>query len=236
MTPNSAIAVSSQNNGASPSQAADDFFFTSATAPAFSLREIKIDGLFSDPRAKITDVNVQLYQTYPFDSNGTVTPPTVRANGPSDNQFALFDSKANSLKFHATNLGRFSVAETITPGSATQEGAVGPGLTGQLRQIDISLNKPITLLPAAGPGVGQLNHYWLAVTVDTSKGSYYWDGGATNPITVGDRQTWIHTNPFDPNWHRISDVINGNNTNMKGTLQPAYNESFQLLGKVLPLA
>ena len=66
LSPNPAIAISSQNNGATPSQAADDFFFTSATASAFSLREIKIDGLFTNPRARITDVNVQLYQTYPF--------------------------------------------------------------------------------------------------------------------------------------------------------------------------
>lgn len=233
LSPNSAIAVSSQGNGAIPSEAADDFFFTSSTAPAFSLRTIKIDGLFSYRKAKITDVNVQLYQTYPFDSNPSVTPPTVRANGPADSEFALFDSRARTLKFHATNLGHFTVAQTITPGSATQEGAVGPGLTGQLRQIDITLKKPITLQPAANPGIGQLNHFWLAVTVRTSKGSFYWVGGATNPITTGDRQTWIHTNPFDPNWHRVSDVINGNNTNLNGTLKPAFNESFQLLGKVL---
>ncbi len=236
LSPNPAIAISSQNNGAIPSQAADDFFFTSATAPAFSLREIKIDGLFSNARARITDVNVQLYQTYPFNSDPTVTPPTVRANGPADNQFVLFDSMNKTLTFQSRVIGRFTVAQTITPGPASQEGAVGPGLTGQLRQIDIRLKNPITLSPVANPGTGQLNHYFLAVTVDTSKGSYYWVGGKTNPITTGDRQAWIHTNPFDPHWHRVSDVINGNNTNKNGTLAPAYNESFQLLGKIVPMA
>lgn len=236
LSPNPAIGVSSQNNGAIPSQAADDFFFTSAIAPAFSLREIKIDGLFTDRSARITNVNVQLYQTYPFDSNTAITPPTVRANGPSDNEFAMFDGKARTLKFHAKSLGKFTVAQTITPGSASQEGAVGPGVTGQLRQIDITLKKPITLSPAANPGPGQLNHYFLAVTVDTSKGSYLWVGGQANPIKTGDRQAWIHTDSFDPHWHRVSDVINGNNTNKNGTLTPAYNESFQLLGKVLPQA
>lgn len=232
LSPNSAIAVSSQNNGAIPSQAADDFFFTAAQAKAFTVQAIKIDGLFTDPKAKITDVNVQLYQTFPFDSTTTAAgAPTVRANGPSDNQFALFDSKLGTLRFHQRNLGKFTVAETITPGSTTAEGAVGPGLTGNLRELTIQLKNPITLNPAASPGVGQLNHYWLAVTVDTSSGSYYWVGGKANPITTGDRQTWIHTNPFDPNWHRISDVINGNNTNKNGTLQPAFNESFQIIGR-----
>lgn len=233
LSPNSAIAISSQNQGAIPSQAADDFFFSAATAPAFSLKQIKLDGLFSNARARITNVNVQLYQSYPFDSNTSVTPPVVRANGPSDTQFALFDSKARTLTFHQKKLGRFTVAETITPGSATAEGGVGAGVTGQLREIDITLKKPITLDPAANPGPGQLNHYWLAVTVNTSKGAYYWVSSASGPTSPADRQTWIHTNPFDPNWHRVSDVLAGNNTNMNGTLTPAYSESFQLLGKVL---
>jgi hypothetical protein len=234
LSPSSAIAISSQNQGAIPSQAADDFFFTAATAPAFSLKTIKVDGLFTNPRGRITDVNVQLYQSYPFDSNTMVEPPVVRTNGPSDMQFALFDSKARTLTFHAKKLGRFMVAQTITPGSTSAEGGVGPGVMGQLREIDITLKKPITLYPVANPGPGQLNHYWLAVTVNTSKGYYYWVASAITPTSPADRQTWIHTNPFDPNWHRVSDVLAGNNTNMNGTLTPAYSESFQLLGKVLP--
>ena len=54
------------------------------------------------------------------------------------------------------------------------------------------------------------------------------------PITAGDRQSWLHTDPFDPDWHRLSDVINGNNTNHNGTVTPAYNMGFQLVGQAVP--
>lgn len=233
LTTNSALAVSSQGNLSNATQAADNFFFTSSFAPAFSLSEIKLYGLFTNSSASITDINVQLYQSYPFDSDPTRTPATVRANGPSDSQFATFDSSAGSLSYTTTDKGSFTVANTITAGSATQEGAVGPGLTGDLRLLDLQLTTPITLQPASGPGPGLLNHYWLAVTVNTSAGDYYWLAG-TPPSVPADRQTWLHTNAFDPDWHRVSDIINNNNTNQNGTLTPAYSESFQLIGASVP--
>ena len=234
LTSNPALAVTSQGNAAIPTQAADDFFFTKGFAPAFRLNEVKFNGLLSDPSATVTNINIQLYQTYPFDSDPARTPATVRANGPADHEFATFDSTAGSLRYTSSDLGSFAVARTITAGDSTHEGAYSGGLTGDLRQFDVSLTTPILLSPAANGGPGQLNHYWVAITVNTSAGDYYWLAGTNPPITTGDRQSWLHTDPFDPDWHRVSDIINGNNTNQNGTVTPAFNMGFQLSGQAVP--
>jgi len=230
LTPSGALATTSQGNAAIPSETADDFFFLSSTAPAFRLDRITINGLFSNPSAVITNVHVELYRVFPRDSNTTRTPVVSRVNGPSDDDFAAFDSTQGSLSFTTRNLGSFAVAQTITPGSATQFGAVGPGLTGNLREIDITLTSPIVLFPAASAIPNDPNHYFLAVTVDTSLGDYYWVAGQRPPAVFpgsGDLQSWIRTTPFEPDWKRVGEVINP-----AAPLASTFNSSFRLRGEI----
>lgn len=225
----SAQAFTSQSNAAIPSETADDFFFLNSLAPQFEVEGIKIDGLFSDPDAKINNVRVELYSSFPVDSDANRTTDIVRLNGPADDAFAQFDSGDGSLSYNVTDKGKFTVTSTITPGSKTSLGAVKEGLTGNLRQIDITLNSPVLLNAAATPA-DQANHYFLAATVETSQGDYYWLAGEQPPTTVGDRQAWLRTEEFAPDWIRVSDIINA----QPGTLTPAFNASFEVSGKPVP--
>src|SRR5262249_26246503 len=161
------LAITAQSNAAIPSETADDFFYLDPVA--FRVDEIQVQGLLTDPNATITGVDVEVYQTFPFDSDTTRTPVNTRANGPADNEFAAFESsKRGELAFSVRDVGPFTVANVITPGSETQEGAVEAGLTGDLREITIRLNgRPLVLLPAAGTQPTQRNHYFLSVTVET---------------------------------------------------------------------
>ena len=229
LSPNSAQAFTSQSNAAIGSETADDFFFLNSLAPQFEVEGIKVDGLFSDPDAEITNVRVELYSSFPVDSDPTRTTDIVRLNGPADDAFAAFDSGEGSLSYSVKDKGSFTVDSTITPGSLSNLGAVGSGLTGNLRQIDITLTDSI-LLDAAATPLDQANHYFLAATVETSKGDYYWLAGEQPPTTVGDRQAWLRTEPFVPDWIRVSDIINDE----PGTLAPAFNASFEVSGKPVP--
>jgi hypothetical protein len=234
LAPNPALAITAQSNAAIPSETADDFFFLDPVA--FRVDEIQVQGLLTDPNATITGVEVELYQTFPFDSDTRRTPVNTRANGPADNEFvARESSRRGELSFSVRDVGPFAVEKVITPGSPTQEGTVGAGLTGDLREISIRLNgRPIVLLPAANTVPTQHNHYFLSVRVETSSGEYFWMAGQRPPFVFpgsGDRQAWLRTDPFDPDWRRVSDVIN----NSDGTGAPAFNTSFRIVGHPLPL-
>lgn len=228
LTPSSAQAFSSQSDGSIPSEAADDFFFLESFSPRFQVEKIKVNGLLSDPTADITDVTVELYQSFPLDSSSTRIPQTVRENGPADNEFARFNSEEGSLSFEVSDKGSFTVANTITP--AETLGAVGPGLTGNLREISIALTEPV-VLSAAASSTDQQNHFFLAATIGTSSGEYYWVTGQQPPVVMGDRQAWLRTDSFAPDWIRVSDVIN----NTPGTLTPAFNASFKITGTPKPV-
>jgi hypothetical protein len=234
LAPNPALAISAQSNAAIPSEAADDFFYLDPVA--FRLDEIQVQGILTDPNATITGVEVEVYQTFPFDSDPTRTPVTTRANGPADNEFFAFESsRRGDLSFSVRDVGPFTVDHVITPGTATQEGAFEAGLAGDLREITIRLKgRPLVLLPAADAVPTQRNHYFLSVTVETSSGEYYWVAGQRPPFVFpgsGDRQAWLRTQPFVPDWRRVSDVIN----NSDGTAAPAFNTSFRIVGHPLPL-
>ena len=234
LAPNPALAITAQGNAAIPSEAADDFFYLDPVA--FRVDEIRVQGLLTDPNAAIRGVKVEVYQTFPFDSNTRRTPVTTRANGPADNEFVSLDSsRRGELAFAVRDVGPFTVDHVITPGSEKQEGALEAGLTGDLREIAIRLNgRPLILLPARAAQPTQLNHYFLSVTVETSSGDYYWVAGQRPPFVFpgsGDRQAWLRTDPFDPDWRRVSDVIN----NSDGTGAPAFNTSFRISGQPLPI-
>jgi hypothetical protein len=232
LAPNPALAITSQNNVEIPSSAADDFFYLDPVA--FRVDEIRVQGLLTDPNATITGVKVELYQTFPFNSDKNRTPATTRTNGPADDEFVAFDSSTpGDLSFSVKDLGPFTVANVITPGSETQEGSFEDGFTGDLREITIKLDKrgPV-LLPAANAQPTQINHYFLEVTVETSSGEYFWMAGQRPPFVSpagGDRQAWMRTDPFNPDWRRVSDVIN----NSDGTATPAINTSFRITGHTL---
>lgn len=240
LEPNSALAISSQSSAPIPSEAADDFFFLKSSGISrFVVEEIKFNGLFSDSDAEITNINVGIYQSFPFDSipRNPLTPP-VRANGPADDEFAEFDSGEGTLSFEVlSETENFSATETIVSAPNPNAdpgvpfGSLGGGVTGELREISVKLTNPLSLLPAASPGPGEENHYFLAITVGTSSGDYYWVAGQEPPITPGDRQAWFRTEPFEPDWLRVSDIITGE----PGTMMPAFNTSFQINGTAVPV-
>jgi len=234
LNPNSDIAFSSQLD--TPTETADDFTVTDPRG--FNVQKVSILGLLSDPNAKIDDLDLAFYQVFPGASDLTRTPATVRTNGPEDTEFVAFSLGEKTLSFTTTDLGAFTVSQTILPGSGANTPGVGSGvvggpLTGKLVQIDATLNTPLTL-PA--------EPVFLVAAADASSGDFFRVAGdrppaAPDPLPSGvvDRQAWFRTNaPFpnalEPDWVRISDVINQQN----GTADPAFNAAFQVTGEPVP--
>lgn len=233
LQPNSAIAFSSQLDV--PTETADDF---TVTGNGFRVTDVSFLGLFSDANAQIEDLDLAFYDVFPGASDLTRTPVTVRTNGPEDSEFAAFGLADNLVSFKTTDLGSFTVNQTILPGSGANSpglgsGVVGGPLTGNLRRIDVKLATPLDLSPKA---------VFLVAAVDPSAGNFFRVAGSSppnfpSPLPPGvvDRQTWFRTNaPFpnalEPDWIRISDVINQQN----GTRDPAFNSAFQISGQPIP--
>lgn len=234
LEPNSGIAVSSQLDV--PTEAADDF---TVTGNGFRVTDVSFLGLFTDANATIDDIDLAFYNVFPGEiTDETRDFATVRENGPADEEFAAFSLADNLLSFTTTDLGSFTVDETIIPSSGPNAPGVGSGvrggaLTGNLRQINARLVTPLELSPQA---------VFLVAAVDPSAGDYFWVGGARPPIfpdlqppDVIDRQAWFRTNaPFlnalEPDWVRVSDALNQED----GTADPAFNTAFQVNGEVIP--
>ncbi len=230
---NSAIAFSSQLDA--PTETADDF---TVTGDGFRVTNVSFLGLFSDENATIDEIDLAFYQVFPGASDLNRPPTTVRTNGPEDVEFAAFGSADNQITFNTTNLGEFTVDQTIIGGSGANSPGLGSGelggpVTGYLRQIDVQLVTPLSLAPQS---------VFLVAAVDPSAGDYFWVAGdrppaSPNPLPTGvlDRQAWFRTNePFDnalePDWVRASDVINQQN----GTLTPGFNTAFMISGEPIP--
>jgi hypothetical protein len=230
LTPNSKIGFSSQLD--IPTEAADDF---TVTGNGFTVTDVSFLGLFSDADAEIEDINMAFYSVFPGASDLTRTPATVRENGPEDEEFVAFSLGEDTLSFSSQDLGSFTLDQTILPSSGPNapgvgSGAVGGPLTGNLRQIDVKLKNPLTLAPDA---------VFLVNAVDPSTGEYFQVAGDRppefpNPLPEGviDRQAWFRTNePFpnalEPDWVRISDVVN----QQDGTADPAFNSAFRVSGE-----
>jgi hypothetical protein len=230
LQPNSKIGFSSQLD--IPTEAADDF---TVTGNGFTVTDVSFLGLFSDKNAAIEDIDMAFYSVFPGASDLTRTPATVRENGPEDVEFVAFSLAEDTLSFTSQDLGSFTLDQTILPSSGPNAPGVGSGvvggpLTGNLRQIDVKLKNPLTLAPDA---------VFLVNAVDPSAGDYFQVGGSRppespSPLPAGvvDRQAWFRTNePFDnalePDWVRISDVINQTD----GTADPAFNSAFRVSGE-----
>lgn len=234
LEPSSDLAVSSQLD--TPTETADDFTVTDPRG--FNVQEVSFQGILTDPNATIDDVDLAFYQVFPGASDLTRTPVTVRTNGPEDIEFAAFSLGENTLTVNTTNLGSFTVDQTILPGSGANtpglgSGVVGGPLTGELVQVDATLTTPLQLAPEP---------VFLVAAADASSGDFFQVAGDKppnfpDPLPPGviDRQAWFRTNaPFanalDPDWVRISDVINQQN----GTADPAFNSAFQVSGEPVP--
>ena len=230
LEPNSKIGFSSQLD--IPTETADDF---TVTGDGFKVTDVSFLGLFTDEYADIEDIDLAFYSVFPGASDLTRTPATVRTNGPEDTEFVAFSLGEDTLSYTSKDLGSFTIDQAILPGSGANTPGVGSGVvggpvTGNLRQIDAKLKDPLTLSPDA---------VFLVSAVDPSAGDFFRVAGSRPPESpeplpegVVDRQTWFRTNePFpnalEPDWVRVSDVVN----QQDGTAEPAFNAAFRVSGE-----
>jgi hypothetical protein len=230
LTPDSTIGFSSQLD--IPTETADDF---TVTGSGFTVTDVSFLGLFTSDDPTIDDIDLAFYQVFPGASDLTRTPATVRTNGPEDEEFAAFSVGEGNLSFTTTDLGSFTIDQAILPGSGANtpgfgSGVVGGPVTGTLLQIDAKLSTPLELSPQA---------VFLVSAVDPAEGDFFSVAGSLPPDSpdplpegVVDRQTWFRTNaPFpnalEPDWVRVSDVIN----QQDGTADPAFNSAFRVIGE-----
>ena len=230
LKPNSKIGFSSQLD--IPTETADDF---TVTSNGFKVTDVSFLGLFTDKSADIEDIDLAFYSVFPGASDLTRTPATVRTNGPEDTEFVAFSLGEDTLSYTSKDLGSFTIDQAILPSSGANTVGVGSGMvggpvTGNLRQIDAKLKSPLTLPPDA---------VFLVSAVDPSAGDFFRVAGSRppefpEPLPEGvvDRQAWFRTNaPFpnalEPDWVRVSDVVN----QQDGTAEPAFNAAFRVSGE-----
>jgi hypothetical protein len=186
--------------------------------------------------ASVTDVEIELYHVFPVDSTN---PPdgrvVTRANSPSDNQFAAFDSGLGSLSFSASILNpSFTAANSVVNGihASPNQFTGGEGaVTGEEVLFTIVFNTPFL--------VGATDHDFFRPEVGLSSGDFLWLSAAKPIVSPGsafqfpggpttDLQSWIRNDgagELAPDWERIgTDVTN----------QGPFNASFSLVGTVVP--
>jgi hypothetical protein len=184
----------------------------------------------------VTDIEIELYHVFPVDS---VNPPdgrvVARANSPSDNQFAAFDSGLGTLSFTDTILSpSFTAANSVVNGIHVSPGQFTGGegaVTGEEVQFNITFLTPFF--------VGATDHDFFRPEVALSNGTFLWLS-APKPITspgtllqfpggpTTDLQTWIRndgTGALSPDWERIGTDVTG---------QGPFNATFSLSGDVVP--
>ena len=227
-SPDGRIATASRPDtpGKIEIESADDFLLTDHT----QITSATFTGLI--PRgATITDVRVEIYRVFPFDSTN---PPSgnvpTRANSPSDVAFDDRDSAvAGQLTFTTTLLNAaFNVSNSVVnginkiPGQTT--GGEGP-VTGEEVQFNITLTTPFDL-PA--------DHYFFIpqVALAGANDNFLWLSGQRPAVTpfAPDLQSWIRNANLDPDWLRIgTDVVGGN-----VAPPPTFNGAFTLNGDTIP--
>jgi hypothetical protein len=232
------IGFLSQQNSQPETEAIDDFVINPAAFPSgFTVNRVRAQALLTDPNAQITNLTVELYRTFPVDSNTTRSPQFTRTNGPSDNgqDFADFASKEGKLSFtRSVQNPTFVLDRTIEPGADGKGVQVTDDTSGQLVLLDMSLGSGITLAPTNPFPSDNATHYWLELTAEVSSGEFYWvqgtfprsvPGGA--PAAGEDRQTWFTTELISPDFRRVSDIIN----QQDGTTAPVFNSSMEIIGR-----
>lgn len=207
-------------------ESADDFILSQAT----SITGATFNGLVP-LGAVVTALRLEIYRVFPADSNN---PPSgnvpTRDNSPSD--VAFQEREGADLGFTTSNLGAFSVANTVLNGinSIPNQTTLGEGpASGDQLVIDVSLNTPFNL-PA--------DHYFFIPQVELDNGDFLWLSaakpivGGTGPF-VPDLQSWIRNEDLAPDWLRIgTDVIGDAN----GQGVKIFNAAFSLSGETEAVA
>ena len=241
-SPNGALAALTQPSGAgkAETEAADDFALTQTTA----ISSATIFGLlpsgtqFSD----ITDVEVELYNVFPLDSDVSRTsgPPTfgtsgvpARLNSPADVEIAgaTRDGNDGTLNFAASLLAAsFTANNSVISGinKVPNQTTHGEGSkTGEEVAITINFTTPIIL--AAG-------HYFFRPEVGVAgTGMFLYLSGQrpTVPPFTPDLQAWIRNSGLKPDWLRIGTDIIAIIT-PPATTATTFNMAFALEGEAIP--
>jgi hypothetical protein len=179
--------------------------------------------------ANISDVEIELYHVFPIES---ANPPdgrvAVRANSPSDNNFAAADSALGQLSFTTTVLSTsFTAANSVVNGihAAPNQFTGGEGaVTGEEVQFNITFNTPFVLGP---------DHVFFRPEVNLGNaGNFLWLSAPKTTFFPGtmtlDLQSWIRndgTGALGPDWERIGTDVTG---------QGPFNATFSLIGQTIP--
>jgi hypothetical protein len=214
-------------SGAFEIESADDFVLTGPT----TLTSATFTGLITGGGSP-TNVVVEIYRVFPFDSNVNRTPnvPT-RVNSPSD---VALDSRNSStpgeLTFTTNTLvGSFTALNSVQPGGihpmpGQTTGGNGP-VTGEEVAFGVTFTDPLSLAPG---------HYFFVPQVDLDMGDFFWlsaprpivPPGTPFPAGFTDLQSWTRDQFLDPDWLRIGQDIVG------GSPFPTFNATFSLTGVI----
>ena len=178
----------------------------------------------------VNDVEIELYDAFPVDSDTTRTPNVVtRVNSPSDNNFAAADGALGQLTFTTTVLNpNFTVANSvfnnINPAPNQFTGGQGQ-MTGAEVQFNVHFNTPFSLAPG--------DHVFFRPEVDFGSAADFLWLSAPKPIVppgtpfanpAMDLQSWTRDDgpgALAPDWSRIGTDI---------THQGPFNAVFSLTG------
>ncbi len=234
--PDGKIATASRPDvGAFEIESADDFVLTHAT----SITSATFTGLMP-AGATPEDVVVEIYRVFPNDSNVNRTsgPPTfstsqvpTRVNSPSDVAFGSRNSASGGLSFATSDLGSFTVLNSVQPGGINPKpgqttGGDGP-VTGDESVFSITFTTPFTLAA---------DHYFFVPQVQLDDGDFLWLSaprpivapGTPFPPGFTDLQSWTRDAALDPDWLRVGqDIVGGNPF-------PTFNAAFSLNGALIP--
>ncbi len=225
-----ATASRPSSSGKIEIESGDDFVLTAQT----SITSATFTGLLTGgaTTGDIGAVRVEIYRIFPKDSDTSRTPnvPT-RVNSPSDVEFDDRDSASGNLNFTTSDLGTFSVANSVQPGGIhpkPNQTTMGNGpLSGEEVEFDATFATPFSL-PA--------DHYFFVPQVEVTdpNGDFYWlsapkpivPPGTPLPPGFADLQSWIRDENLAPDWLRVGTDIVG------GSPAPTFNEVFSLTGVV----
>lgn len=220
-----AAAARPADGAAGQIETADDFIIENQTR----LTSATFTGLLASGAtlASLRDVTVELYRTFPFDSDTarSIRVPT-RANSPSDVAFGARSVSATTLSFSAVVLNaaftaQNSVLNGINPSPNQTTGGEGP-VTGTEVVFTVSFLSPFDLAPG---------HYFFSPGVAVTNGEFYWLSSPRPSVPPAtsfspDLQSWIRNTSLEPDWLRIGTDIVG------GSPPPTFNQAFTLAGDI----